>query len=175
MTGSEPTGSEPAASSPRLSRVVLIVFVAGVVVLGLVSAVLLRSRPVRVVVPDARGAAADACHRLHGRLPATVAGQPRLGTDPVSDQTAAWGGAPIVLRCGVGAPAGLQPTSDLTTIDGIDWFAEPVDGGSRYTTVGRVADIEVSVPRDYQPAADVLVELGPVIGAADPALAAPSP
>ena len=87
---------------------------------------------------------------------------------PPSPQTAAWGGAPIVLRCGVGPPAALQPTSELTTIDGIDWLPEQVDGASRYTTVGRVANVEVSVPADDQPAANVLVDLSAAINRADP-------
>ena len=158
----------------RSNRRLLVVFVAGVVLLGIASAVMLRSRPVQVVVPDARGAAAVACDNLAARLPAHVAGQPRLEAQPASSRTAAWGGAPIVLRCGVGPPAGLEPTSELITIDGVDWLPEHIAGGSRYTTVGLVADVEVTVPDDYQPAANALVDLGAAIAAADPALASTS-
>jgi hypothetical protein len=152
----------------------ILMFVLGVGLLGVLSALLLRSRPVQVVVPDAGGAAAVACARLAGELPATVAGRTRLQVQPPSSLTAAWGGAPIVLRCGVGPPAALQPTSELITIDGIDWLPEQVPGGSRYTTVGLVAAVEVTVPDDYQPAANALVDLGSAIAAADPALTSTS-
>ncbi len=155
----------------RSNRRVVVFFLAGVVVLGIASLLLLRTGPVRVVVPDARGASATACGALARALPATVSGQPRLDVEPASDRTAAWGGAPIVLRCGVGPPAALEPTSELVTIDGIDWLPERVDGQSRYTTVGLVADVEVTVPDDYQPAANVLIDLGTAISAADPTLA----
>ena len=43
-----------------------------------------------------------------------------------------------MLRCGVGTPAALQPTSELTTIDGVDWLQEDADSATRWTTVGRV-------------------------------------
>jgi hypothetical protein len=154
-----------------VNRRIVLVFVAGVVVLGVASALVLRERPVAVVVPQPSGDAARACDDLHGRLPATVAGQGHRSVTPESTRTAAWGGAAIVLRCGVGTPAALQPTSDLTTIDGVDWLQETADGATRWTTVGRVAYVEVTIPDSYDPPSDALVDLGPAIRAADPALA----
>ena len=149
-------------------------FVAGVVVLGIASLLLVRDRPVAVQPPQPAGDAATACHQLAGRLPATVAGQGHRTVTPTSPYTAAWGSDAIVLRCGVGTPAALQPTSELTSIDGVDWLPEKIDGASRYTSVGRTAYVEVIVPDSYDPAADALVDLGPAIRAADPELIASS-
>ncbi len=137
--------------------------------LGVAAALFVRARPVDVVPPGATGATGTACDRLQRALPRTVAGQPRLDVRPLSVQTAAWGGAPIVLRCGVGRPRALVPTSVLYPIGGIDWLPEPVDGGTRFTSVGLLANVEVSVPHDYQPAVDALFDLGPAIARTDPA------
>jgi hypothetical protein len=153
-----------------VNRRIVVVFVVGVVVLGVVSAVVFRERAVAVVVPQPAGTAATACDDLHRTLPGTVAGQGHRAVTPESTRTAAWGGDAIVLRCGVGTPAALQPTSELTTIDGVDWLQEPADGASRWTTVGRVAYVEVTVPDSYDPPSDALVDLGPAIRAADPEL-----
>jgi hypothetical protein len=47
--------------------------------------------------------------------------------------------------------------------------------GYLFTTVGRVLNVEVSVPDHYSPEADALTDLGPVITALDPKVgAAPS-
>jgi hypothetical protein len=148
----------------------VLLFVAGVVLLGVVSALLFRERPVAVVTPQPAGDAAKACDDLHRQLPATVAGQGDRAVTPESDRAAAWGADAIVLRCGVGTPAALQPTSELTTIDGVDWLQEPADGATRWTTVGRVAYVEVTIPDSYDPPSDALVDLGPAIRSADPEL-----
>jgi hypothetical protein len=143
------------------------VFVGGVVVLGVVSALVLRGRPVDVLVPHPVGQAEASCDALDKALPRTVAGQGRHAVSPPSNRTAAWGDDPIVLRCGVGTPAALQPTSELTTVDGVDWLPETLEGASRFTTVGRIAYVEVTVPDSYATAADALVDLGPAIRATD--------
>ncbi len=140
------------------------------VVLGVVALIVVRDRPVAVEPPHPAGDAAAVCHELTAHLPATVAGQGRRDVTPTSPYTAAWGSDAIAVRCGVGVPAALQPTSELTTIDGVDWLPEDVDGASRYTTVNRTAYVEVIVPDSYDPAADALVDLGPAIRAADPEL-----
>ena len=96
-------------------------------------------------------------------LPRTVAGQDRRTTTP-EGLTAAWGDPPIVLRCGVPRPAALMPTSQLVTVDGVDWFAEPLSNGYLFTTYGRAAYVEVAVPSAYQPPAAVLTELAAAVG-----------
>ena len=97
------------------------------------------------------------------RLPQTVVGVTSRTTDPPSALTAAWGDPAITLRCGVPRPAGLQPTSQLISIDDVDWFAEELTAGYRFTTVGRAAYVEVTVPDDYKPEAAPVTELSAVV------------
>lgn len=121
--------------------------------------------PVTIPPPDPLD---PACAELSERLPTRVAGQDPRPTTPESVATAAWGDPPISLRCGVPTPAALQPTSALITINGIDWFTQDLEAGTRFTTVGRVANVELTVPAAYEPEADVLVELALPISRAIP-------
>lgn len=121
---------------------------------------------VQVPVPQPDAATQRLCEGL--RLPEKVHGQPRRDTSPKSPLTAAWGSPSIALRCGVPRPAALRPTSALVTINGIDWFGYPVDRPVTFTAVARQAYVEVTVPPKYNPAGDVLIELGPSIKATIP-------
>jgi len=96
-------------------------------------------------------------------LPGRVDGQTRVDRTPESLLTAAWGDPAIVVRCGVATPEALQPTSQLVTVDGIDWLPENLASGYRFTTVGRLANVEVTVPDHYAPEADALVDLAATI------------
>ena len=126
--------------------------------------------------PEPSGAAAYACAALHGRLPDEVAGATTTAVKPQSPLTQAWGSPAIILRCGVGIPKALTSTSQLVTINGVDWLPEPLTQGYLFTTVGRVLNVEVSVPDHYSPEADALSDLGPTISALDPLVdATPSP
>lgn len=115
--------------------------------------------------PDA--ATQDVCSALSARLPDTVAGLDRRTTTPPTSNTAAWGDPPIVLRCGVPRPAALTATSQLYTVDGVDWFPEALTEGTLLTTYGRTAYVEVTVPRTY-PAGAAVSDLTAAITAADP-------
>jgi hypothetical protein len=125
------------------------------------------SGPVTVDVPTPDAAALGVCDQLAGAWPDTVLEQPPVAVEPTSRWTHAWGDPPITARCGV-APAAVQPDSQLVTVDGVDWLPEPTDDGYRFTTVGRVADVEVSVPHHYAPEATALVDLAPAIKQTDP-------
>ena len=121
---------------------------------------------VQVPVPSPDAATQRLCDGL--RLPEKVRGQERRDTSPESSLTAAWGSPAIALRCGVPRPAALQPTSELVTINGIDWFGYPAGRPVTFTAVARQAYVEVTVPPKYNPAGDVLIELGPSIRATIP-------
>lgn len=121
---------------------------------------------VQVPVPQPDAATTRLCKGL--RLPEKVRGQERRDTSPRSPLTAAWGSPPIALRCGVPRPEGLRPRSQLVTINGIDWFGRPADRPVTFTAVARQAYVEVTVPPKYNPAGDVLIELGPLIKATIP-------
>ena len=121
---------------------------------------------VQVPAPTPDAAVQRLCQGL--RLPEKLRGQELRDTSPASPLTAAWGSPAIALRCGVPRPAALVPRSELVTINGIDWFGQPADRPVTFTAVGRQAYVEVTVPPKYNPAGDVLIELGPSITATIP-------
>lgn len=132
------------------------------------------------VPPPAPGAAAArACAALRPDLPTSVDHAKLRATAPGSVLTMAWGEPAVVLRCGVPAPAGLAPTSQLQTVNGIDWFnpgsqspaaeQRELDSGARvFTTIGRVANIELTVPLGHEPAVGPLVDVAAAIAARVP-------
>jgi hypothetical protein len=115
--------------------------------------------------PDETGTAV--CTSLMADLPKTVLDQDRRTVEP-GRFSAAWGKPAIVLRCGAAAPPGLTSFSECLEINGIGWFAEEATGGMIFTTIGRTAFVEVSVPTAYTPASGALVDLGAAVTAHDP-------
>lgn len=71
--------------------------------------------------------------------------------------TAAWGDPAIWVRCGVPAPAGFG--TGLIEIDGVAWFPVQLTNGYRFTANTGAGYVEVTVPGNYAPEADVLVGL----------------
>jgi hypothetical protein len=127
-----------------------------------------------VPVWTAEPGTADPCRDLVAALPDTVSDAVRRDTEPpeVAGRAAAWGAPPVVLRCGVPEPP-RPAVAQLFTVDGVDWYAAPGSGGYFFTTVGRVAVVEVAVPDDYAPESDVLVDLAPSVTANVPLSAQP--
>lgn len=121
-----------------------------------------------VTAPTPAASIRAVCDAVAAALPATVAGQERRTVSPSTTLTAAWGDPPVVLRCGVPAPAALTGSSQLYTVDGVDWFPEDLTEGTLFTTYGRRAYVEVAVPQAYAPEADVLTDLSAALAAADP-------
>ena len=128
--------------------------------------------------PDA--AALAACSKLHAALPEKVDEGKRLRTQPESDLTAVWqvsgpngaGGSEkkssdsdnkLVLRCGVAGPP-VGPTSQLREINEVEWFSPDVAVTEKhvYTTFGRVANLELTIPPGRAPAG-ALVDLADVV------------
>jgi hypothetical protein len=108
------------------------------------------------------------CAALKGALPDEVLGQTTTATRPTSSFATAWGNPAIVVRCGVPAPTALTPTSQLLTVDGVDWFPEPLTSGVLFTSVGRTVNVEVAVPSAYAPEASALAEISPAVTAVIP-------
>lgn len=128
------------------------------------------ARPVEVPEPaEPAPEVGAACARFIAALPATLSsvGERREVT-PDSALTAAYGAPPVGVRCGVPVPTALTATSTLVTVEGIDWLPEELTGGWRLTTVGRTANVEISVPADQGPAPSVAADLGPTIAATLP-------
>lgn len=106
---------------------------------------------------------ADVCAALQEALPDTVDDAVERDVDPPSEYAAAWGQPAIVLRCGVPMPASYSPDATLYDIDGVGWLLDEGDGGSFFTAADREVLIEVAVPDDYAPEANVLADLAPAI------------
>jgi Protein of unknown function (DUF3515) len=97
---------------------------------------------------------------MHSDLPSAVDGNERRDAMPASLLTAAWGDPAITWRCGVGVPADFNAQSQVLTINGVGWFgASGSEGSTTFTTVGRVARVEVYVPSSVKPASDALLDL----------------
>jgi hypothetical protein len=115
------------------------------------------------------------CGSLHDGLPDAVVGQQERETTPNSTSTAAWGDPAITLRCGVDRPSAMQPTSSLISVDGVAWLPEELTHGYVFTTYGRVAYVEVTVPDDYAPEGEVLTTFADAVKATDPKTPSPTP
>jgi uncharacterized protein DUF3515 len=87
------------------------------------------------------------CARLSQELPRSLDGRDRRDTAPTSHRTAAWGDPAVLLRCGVGRPAGLRATSEVVEVDGVEWFLRSDDPPYVLTTVGRGTYVQVRLPR----------------------------
>ncbi|MGH3448562.1 MAG: DUF3515 domain-containing protein [Nocardioidaceae bacterium] len=133
--------------------------------MGLCLAASACSGVVDVTAPSPSGTAAHECAKLIHDLPTQVDGLDQRAVTPENALAGAWGDPPIVLRCGVGRPAGLRRDSRCPTINNVGWLAHHTDDGWLFTTIGRSAYVEVRVPADYQPASDALVDLAAVIKA----------
>jgi hypothetical protein len=113
------------------------------------------------------------CSRLASQLPNKVDDLHRRRTTPLAAGVAAWGDPPVILRCGVGLPAGLTATSVLSTVDDVDWFTDEQATRRVWTTFSRAANVEVSVPNSHSPGVGPVVDLAAAIKATDPTVAPP--
>ncbi|MCI1748425.1 MAG: DUF3515 domain-containing protein [Acidipropionibacterium sp.] len=111
--------------------------------------------------PSPTGSAAASCAAVMSALPKRIAG---LDRSAETANTASWGDPAITLRCGVPRPQGLTSTSRCDEVDAVGWYTEEFTEARRFTTIGRVGYIEVTVPAVHSPAADALVDLAPAVG-----------
>jgi hypothetical protein len=97
-----------------------------------------------------------------------VASQTVVASHPNSDLTSAWGNPAITVRCGVQPPK-VDPSAQIVSVDGVDWYPEKFSGGYRFTTVHRALFVEVNVPSAYAPEADALADISPSVASTIPA------
>lgn len=122
-----------------------------------------------IASPSPTGATADACQALARALPESVRGFSKREVNGDTPFVAAWGeDAVIVLKCGVSRPAALTATAQVVEVNGVDWFPETFERGTVFTTFGRVAYVEVQVPLELRPEANVLTDLASAITQAVP-------
>lgn len=129
----------------------------------------------RPAVPEPSGPAAAMCRSLHDELPRTVDGLPRDADEAGAPFAAAWGDPPVRLRCGVPRPEVLtpgteeyNPTADAVDVNGVSWLLEKQEDGYRFTTTGRKAFVEVTVPGAHAPEVNALTDLARAVRSAVP-------
>lgn len=120
------------------------------------------SGPAAVDPPRPRGDTAAACRELLQAAPETVEDQSRREVEPESPYTAAWGDPAITLACGVAKPDDLNAASECFEVNGVGWYAEESPEQVRFTTIGRSAFVQVTVPTVYEPANPLVDLAGPV-------------
>ncbi|MFC9329387.1 DUF3515 domain-containing protein [Kitasatospora sp. NPDC057015] len=131
------------------------------------------------VTPTPRAREVPYCEALARALPQTLIGHGREHSD--SPYVVIWGSSPrTVLRCGVPRPDALngpQALKSAPEVNGVQWFDEPDgEGGYRFTTTLREANVEVSVPAGAYPySADPLPVLSDVVKATVPVWNEPVP
>ncbi len=118
--------------------------------------------PLPVEVPAVTPEAEAACPALVAALPLELAGERSRPVQSDSPFAYAWGDPAIVLVCGVDRPAGLEPTSPLIQINGVNWFVDTTDPDSIvWTAVDRPVYVQVTVSADTDSAP--VTALGPVV------------
>ncbi|MGW7366257.1 DUF3515 domain-containing protein [Streptomyces sp. NPDC054841] len=118
--------------------------------------------PASITVPTPPAEEKTLCRALHKALPESVAGEGRRDPEPRSELTAGWGDAAIVLRCGVPRPAGLlSEKADGVVVNGVEWFAEELADGARFTTTYRKTYVEVTLSKRF-------TDMGPLTDLAGP-------
>ena len=105
--------------------------------------------PLPVEVPPVTPEADASCPALMAALPLELAGEPSRPVQSDTPYAYAWGEPPIVLVCGVDRPAGLEPTSPLIQINGVNWFVDTGDPEQVvWTAVDRPVHVQVTVSAD---------------------------
>ncbi|WP_116110809.1 DUF3515 domain-containing protein [Amycolatopsis ruanii] len=146
------TGAPPRALLV-VAAVVVVVLAAGVAVIGLV----VRGSgdeagPLALVPVDAPQAGSAGCAQLIPAMPAQLDSKGtalprRTIAEPAPEATIAWGSPEsIVLRCGLGKPPELTPTSQLRVVSGVQWLPVEGPGSSTWYVVDRAVYVALTVP-----------------------------
>jgi hypothetical protein len=124
---------------------------------------------VHLAAPKPTGSVATSCTALIAALPDDVViGGHRRGTDPSSPYTAAFGDPAVTVRCGVGNVK-YDPTSNVVTVNGVDWLTLTDDAHERrYLSYQTPFRVEVTIPAKYLPA-NVLPPISALIAPASAA------
>lgn len=113
-----------------------------------------RRGPITLPAVPAPQAGSAECAAVLGALPPQLLVGPdplprRPVADPAPPGALAWGDAghdPVVVRCGLEAPAELQPTSQLTDVSGVEWLPLSGGGTTTWVAVDRPVRTALTVP-----------------------------
>jgi len=100
-----------------------------------------------VDVPPVTPQADADCPGLMRALPVELMREPSRRVKSASPFAYAWGDPPVVLVCGVAAPAGFVRGASAIQINGVQWYVDTSDKDTTvWTTVDRPVNVEVRVP-----------------------------
>jgi hypothetical protein len=100
-----------------------------------------------VDVPKVTPQANASCPTLMKTLPLELMGDQSRRVRSASPFAYAWGDPPVVLVCGVAAPAGYVRGASAIQINGVQWYVDTDDPHTVvWTTVDRPVNVEVRVP-----------------------------
>ncbi|WP_243744544.1 DUF3515 domain-containing protein [Streptomyces hainanensis] len=123
-----------------------------------------------VTAPSPTGETARACEALATDLPDEVDGESRGTAAGDSPYVAVWGDPAIVLRCGVPEPAVMtagsetyDPGAEFVGVNDVTWLYEEQSDGARFTTAEREFFVEMTVPDDYAPEVNPLLDVAAAV------------
>jgi hypothetical protein len=123
----------------------------------------------KVTPPRPANAVVASCARLVDHLPNVLDGLNSRLVSPRSPLVHAWGSRPVVVRCGVPAPAAYDPNAPSTTVvNGVTWFQQVGTRIVSWTAVRKSANVELLVPTSYDEQGKFLVDIGAAVAAAVP-------
>jgi hypothetical protein len=80
-------------------------------------------------------------------LPLELMGEPSRRVRSDSPFAYAWGDPPVVLICGVAAPAGYVRGASTIQINGVQWYVDTrAKDATVWTTVDRPVNVEIRLP-----------------------------
>ena len=85
---------------------------------------------------------------------------------PDSPTTAAWGGPPVLLRCGVGPAA---PRDEPYEFNGVQWRLHDTGASRPWTSTQLLVNVSIEVPDAYSGQAELLGALAPTLLTLGPA------
>jgi hypothetical protein len=111
------------------------------------------------------------CPALMKLLPLELMGAPSRRVTSASPFAYAWGDPPVVLRCGVAAPAGYVRGSSAIQINGVQWYVDTSDPTATvWTTVDRPVYVEMRLPSsvDSAPVTALTVQIAKALPFREP-------
>ncbi|MEV8505501.1 DUF3515 family protein [Actinoplanes sp. NPDC051475] len=198
-TGQQPPAKDPAVRSAALWATVVAVPVALLVGLLIFFQVLpsgedepaasatatqpatVPSTPVQMAAPKLAAQPAQVCLAVTSQLPVKVRDLEARKVSAGPEQNAAYGEPPITVACGVAQPrtcksldetgSGCVPMdSELLNMNRVCWYAAQQPAATVFTTMDREVPVQVTVPKQYEQAAQWANEFSDVVVKTDKSL-----
>lgn len=106
---------------------------------------------------------AATCRTLVSRLPEALRELHRRPVSAGPEQNAAYGDPALTVECGAD-PVTFEPTALVYPLSGVCWYAEERPDVTVWTTVDREVPVRVTVPRQYAPPGQWVIEFSEPVG-----------